>query len=149
MTHKCIELIKTFEGFSPTVYICPAGYPTIGYGHVVWNWDGKQMKITEEEAERLLIEDLVKLEKNVKQLITVNMHEYMLDAILSFTYNVGIYAFRASTLRRKLNRGEFFDAAEEFLKWVFAGGKRLLGLVRRRQVERALFLKGVELIGRY
>lgn len=145
MTYKGIELIKRFEGFSPTVYICPAGYPTIGHGHVVLPEEKERFKagITKEEAEDLLITDLMRLEKRIKPLIKVEINELMLDAIMSFSYNLGIGAFQRSTLRQKLNRGEFIDASDEFLKWVYVGGRKLQGLVLRRQAERRLFLEGV------
>lgn len=146
MTKRCIELVKRFEGFSPTVYICPAGYPTIGYGHVVTPEERKRFRggITKEEAEELLRRDLIKFEAGVKaQLKGVKLHEYSMDALTSFAYNVGLYAFRGSTLRRLILRGELIDAAEQFLRWVYAGGKRLRGLELRRRAERELFLEGV------
>lgn len=145
MTDRGIELIKRFEGFSPAVYICPAGYPTIGYGHVVMPEEKERFKagITKEEAEDLLITDLMRFEKRIKPLIKVEITEPMLDAIISFSYNTGIGAFQRSTLRQKLNRGEFMDTADEFLKWTYAGGQRLRGLLLRRQAERELFLQGV------
>ena len=148
MTERCIELVKRFEGFMPHLYLCPAGYPTIGYGHLVLKHEIQRFKdgITEEEAEELLRKDLLKREKRIKPWIKVEIHPYMLDALLSFVYNVGCWAFYGSTLRRKLNREEFYDAADEFLRWVYAGGRKLRGLIRRRQAERELFLEGVNLL---
>lgn len=148
MTEKCIELVKKFEGFSSVVYLCPAGYPTIGYGHVVIPEEKEKFEkgITKQEAEELLIKDLLKIEKLIKPMIEVKIHDYMIDALISFAFNVGVYAFKASTLRRKLNRGEFYSAAEEFPKWRFAGGKELKGLLRRRLAEKALFEEGIKLI---
>ncbi len=146
MTERCLELVKKFEGFSPVVYLCPAGYPTIGYGHVVRPEEMERYAsgITKEEAEELLRQDLQRFEVGIKGLLKgVKLGEYSMDALLSFTYNVGLYAFKASTLRKKILRGELLSAADEFLKWVYAGGRRLEGLVRRRQAERALFLEGV------
>lgn len=70
----------------------------------------------------------------------------MLDALVSFAFNVGTHAFEISTLRRKLNREEYLDAADEFLRWVYAGGRKLRGLVRRREAERALFLEGLKIM---
>ncbi|MDW8136260.1 MAG: lysozyme [Thermodesulfobacterium sp.] len=143
-TEKCLELVKKFEGFSPKIYVCPAGYPTIGYGHVVTPEEREKFKngITEEEAEELLRQDLLKFAKAIKPLIKVPIHPYMFDALLSFTFNVGVYAFKASTLRRKVNAKEWQEAADQFLRWVYAGGRKLPGLVRRRQEERKLFLLG-------
>lgn len=142
MTLRGIELVKKFEGFSPSVYLCPAGYPTIGYGHIV-RPEEKFSTITEKEAEDLLIQDLLKFEMLIIKSLPVELPPLSLDAITSFVYNVGFYAFRASTLRKKLIRKEFLDAAGEFLRWVYAGGKKLKGLVLRRQAEQELFLEGI------
>lgn len=147
MTEKCIELVKKYEGFSAVPYLCPAGYPTIGYGHVITKEETFQYPISKEFAEQLLIQDLVKIEKLVKPMIKVDIHPYMLDAIISFSYNVGVYAFKASTLRKKLNNYEWYECADQFLRWVYAGGRILKGLIKRRQEERALFLEGVNLYG--
>lgn len=145
MTNRCVELVKKFEGFSSKPYLCPAGYWTIGYGHVIY--DGNLNRtITKEEAEKLLIEDLLKFEKAIKPLLTVKIHDYMLDSLISFTFNVGIYAFKASTLRRLINRREFLLASEQFERWVYAGGKKLKGLVLRRQAEKNLYLEGLGLM---
>jgi len=147
MTKRCVELVKEFEGFSSRPYRDPVGVLTTGYGHVVklpqeqWLVD---KELTKEEAELLLIRDLFHVEGMIIPKIKVAIHPWMMDALVSFAYNVGAYAFRASTLRQKLNRKEFRDAADEFLRWVYAGGRKLKGLVRRRQAERALFLEGVE-----
>lgn len=146
MTERGIELIKKFEGFSSMIYFCPAGYPTIGYGHVVLPEEREKFRdgITEEEGEELLKSDLMKFERLIKtNLKAVKLHEYCFDALISFTYNIGFYAFRASTLRRKIINGELLSAGDEFLRWVYAGGKRLKGLVVRRYLERELFLEGV------
>ena len=146
MTERCIELVKRFEGFVPHIYICPAGYPTIGYGHVVLEHEIERFKdgITEEEAEELLKQDLLRRERRILPWIKVVIHPWMLDAILSFVFNIGCWAFYSSTLRRKLNRGEFLGAADEFPRWVYSRGRKLRGLVRRRAAERELFLEGVE-----
>jgi len=146
MTEKGLELVKRFEGFSPKPYLCPAGYPTIGYGHVVTPEERERFAkgITKEEAEELLIGDLMKFEKGVKGLLKgVKLNDYSMDAITSFAYNCGLYSFRASTLRRKILNGEYLEAGDEFLRWVYVGGKRLKGLVLRRQKERELFLEGL------
>jgi len=143
---EAIRLIKRFEGFSPVIYECPAGYPTIGYGHVVLPEEREKFAkgISKEEAELLLEEDLKRFQIALKPFIKTKVHDLMMQAILSFAYNVGIYAFRASTLRRLLNSGDYMGAAEQFLKWVYAGGRRLKGLILRRQAERLLFLEGVK-----
>lgn len=149
ISRKCIELVKEFEGFSPVPYLCPAGYWTIGYGEVLgreWKDEWKDLRLTREAAEIRLRHKLIQYSLAILPLIKVPYHQYMLDALTSFSYNVGIFAFRSSTLRSKLNRREYYDAGEEFLKWVYAGGKKLKGLERRRIKERELFLEGVRLL---
>ena len=96
--------------------------------------------ITEAEAEALLIRDLESSEGWVSRLIKTALTENQYSALTSFTFNVGAGALQRSTLRMKLNRGEYQGAADEFPKWRMAGGRILAGLVRRRTAERALFL---------
>lgn len=134
------QLIRRFEGFSPTPYHCPAGYLTIGYGHVVRAGEAWE-RITHEEAEALLMEDVQHAENAVKRLMTVPLTLGQYDALVSFTYNLGAGALQRSTLRRKLNRGDVLAAADEFPRWVWAGGIKLKGLVLRRAAERGRFLE--------
>jgi len=137
-SHKGIDLIKKWEGLSTVPYLCPANIWTIGYGHTggVKPTDS----ISKEEAELLLQTDLLKFEKQVLSLIIVPLRQEQFDALVSFTFNLGASSLQRSTLRMKLNRGDYNDAADEFLKWVWAGGKKLPGLLSRRIEERALFL---------
>jgi len=146
MTPRCIELVKHFEGFSPVPYLCPAGVKTIGYGHVITPEENIKIPLSKEEAEVILIIDLLRVEKAIIPFITAKIHPFMLDALISFSFNVGIYAFKASTLRRKLNAQEYLEAADEFLRWVYAGGRKLKGLIRRREAERGLYLEGLKLL---
>jgi lysozyme len=137
ITQAGLDLIKQFEGFSPTVYICPAGYPTIGYGHVV-NPDERQQfasGITAKQAERLLRQDVQTTERAVLRLITVPLTDGQLDALVSFTFNLGAGALQRSTLRRKVNRGDHATVPAELRKWVWARGRKLEGLARRREAE--------------
>ncbi len=137
ITQAGIDLIKRFEGFSPTVYICPAGYPTIGYGHVVKPQEREQFAggITTAQAEALLRQDVQTAERAVLRLITVPLTDGQFDALVSFTFNLGAGALQRSTLRRKVNRGDHANVPAEFRKWVWAGGRKLEGLVRRRKDE--------------
>jgi lysozyme len=139
-----IELIKSFEGFSSTPYLCPADVPTIGYGNTR-RIDGSSVtmddeSISEEDGEALLAHELLSFERSVGKLITAELTQGMFDALVSFTYNLGSGNLQASTLRMKLNRGDYEDAAGEFPKWRKAGGRVLAGLVRRRAAEQALFV---------
>ena len=139
-----IRVIKHFEGFHSSVYLCPAGIPTIGYGSTRGK-DGKKLRrnaagITEREAEELLRRDIRSAEKAMKRLIKVELNENEFSALCSFVYNLGSGNLQSSTLRTKLNRGDYDGAANEFPKWRRAGGKILKGLVLRREMERSLFL---------
>ena len=131
-----IALIKRFEGLRLKAYLCPASVPTIGYGHT----KGVQINdpaITEEEADRLLAEDLKLYEKAVTEMVKVPINQNQFDALVSFAFNLGTGALRGSTLMKKLNAGQ--PCAAEFDRWVFAAGKALPGLVRRRAAEKRLF----------
>jgi len=95
--------------------------------------------ITKEGAEELLREDVKRFEGYVDRLVKVPLTQGQFDALVSFTYNLGPGALEKSTLLDQLNRGDYDSAAEQFGRWVKAGGKTLAGLVRRRAAERALF----------
>ena len=140
ITQEGLDLIKRFEGFSPTIYICPAGYPTIGYGHVVRNEEKERFHagIDQEQGEDLLRRDAQVAEHAVLRLITVPLTDGQFDALVSFTFNLGSGALQRSTLRRKVNREEHEDVPAQFKRWVWAGSKRLKGLVRRRAAEASL-----------
>ena len=137
VTEEGLNMIKRFEGFSPTMYICPAGYPTIGYGHVVLAHEQVQFAagITQAEATELLRKDVRIAERAVLRLISVPLTDGQFDALVSFTFNLGAGALQRSTLRRKVNRSEHEGVPAELMKWVWAGGRKLPGLVRRRQAE--------------
>jgi lysozyme len=141
ITQAGIELIKRFEGFSHTVYICPADYPTIGYGHVLKPQEREQFAsgITPEQAEALLRQDVQIAERAVLRLITVPLTDRQFDALVSFTFNLGAGALQRSTLRRKVNRGDHAAAPAEFRKWVLADGRPLNGLLRRRVAEALIY----------
>ena len=106
VTEEGINLIKRFEGFSSTVYICPAGYPTIGYGHLVLAHEQEQFAtgITQAEATELLRKDVRLAERAVLRLISVPLTDGQFDARVSFTFNLGAGALQRSTLRMKVNR---------------------------------------------
>jgi lysozyme len=141
ITQAGLDLIKRFEGFSPTIYICPAGYPTIGYGHVVKPQEREQFAggITKNQAEDLLRQDVQIAERAVLRLINVPLTDGQFDALVSFTFNLGAGALQRSTLRRKVNRGDHAAVPAELRKWVWAGGRKLEGLVRRREAESRLY----------
>ena len=137
ITQDGLDLICHFEGFSPIIYLCPAGYPTIGYGHLITEANKEQFLdgIDELEALDLLKTDVQKAERAVLRLINVPLTDGQFDALVSFTFNLGGGALQRSTLRRKINRGEHLAVPAEFMKWVWAGGRKQKGLVMRRKAE--------------
>jgi len=140
---QAIALIKKWEGFSPRPYKCPGGHLTIGYGHLIRPNETFPAEITEEQAEEILMADILRVIISIRRLLKPEvfyiLNDNQLSALISFVFNVGSAAFQRSTLRQKLNRFEFADAADEFPRWVYSGGKRLRGLVLRRLEERRLF----------
>jgi GH24 family phage-related lysozyme (muramidase) len=138
-----LEIIKHFEGMRTRSYQDSVGVWTIGYGHTSMAGPpsvGPNMSITAAEAEKILKQDLGVFEKAVSDATTRTPTSDQFSAMVSFTFNVGASAFRESTLLRKHNGGDISGAANEFLRWVFAGGQKLPGLERRRKAERALYL---------
>jgi lysozyme len=138
-----LALIRAFEGFSSTPYVCPAGYPTVGYGHVVQGEEQFDAPLSQEDGEALLRSDLPRYEAAVCRLIEVPLNGPCFDALVSFTFNLGEGALAASTLRRQANAGRLADAGQQFDRWVFAGARKLPGLVKRRAAERALWERGL------
>jgi GH24 family phage-related lysozyme (muramidase) len=136
-----LDLICRFEGFSPVIYICPAGYPTIGYGHLITEANKERFLdgVDEDEALELLRSDVGKAERAVLRLIAVPLTQGQFDALVSFTFNLGGGALQRSTLRRKVNREEHDDVPAELMKWVWAGGRKLKGLVKRRAAEARVY----------
>jgi lysozyme len=142
-SEKGLDLIKQAEGFSPKPYICPAGYLTIGYGHLITQSEKStyaNRSLSEAEAEILLIKDVEVAERAVRELVKVPLTQGQFDALVSFTYNLGANKLLKSTLLRLLNRGSYAGAAQEFPKWVYANKRRLNGLMKRREAEQRLFL---------
>ena len=141
ITEEGLDLIKRFEGFRPTIYICPAGWPTIGYGHVLRDSERVRFSagIDERAAEELLRFDVEIAERAVLRLIHVPLSDGQFSALVSFAFNLGAGALQRSTMRRKINREEYEAVPAEFRRWVWAGGRKLKGLMRRRAAEAALF----------
>ncbi len=145
-----IDLAKRFEGFCRVPkndpgraypYICPAGYWTIGYGHLC---DPKHPPISEAEAEVYLTRDLqTALAATLRYCpVLVTESEGRLSAIVDFTFNLGAGRLHTSTLRRSVNQRDWVAAEKEILRWVFGGGRVLAGLVARRQTEAKLLRFG-------
>lgn len=138
MSETGLSLIRHFEGFSATPYRCPAGYLTIGYGHVLAPGEDFQL-IDHAKAGHLLQQDVKQAEQAVAALIEVALRPHQFDALVSFTFNLGSGALQRSTLRRVVNRGEHDEVPAQLQRWVFAGGRRLPGLVCRRHAESRLY----------
>ena len=138
-----IQLIKSFEGCRLKAYKCPANVWTIGIGHTGLV-NGKpitpDLTITELMAETLLAIDLQKFENAINTKVKKPLTQNEFDALVSFVFNVGIGAFANSTMLKLLNQGNFELAAKQFDRWIYAKGKELNGLKKRRAAEKALFL---------
>ena len=143
-----IELAKRFEGFcrvpksDPKLaypYVCPAGFWTIGYGHLC---DAKHPPITMEEGKAYLAADMADALKATLRYCPVlaTEPEGRLAAIVDFTFNLGAGRLQASTLRRRVNQRDWAGAAQELRRWVYGGGKVLPGLVLRRVAEASFLL---------
>ena len=148
VSDNCIRMIKHHEGVRYQPYQDPIGLWTVGVGHLIGN--GKSLPkewnktFTSEEVDDILKKDLARFESGVNTLIPITrLTQNQFDALVSFSFNVGLGNLQASTLRQKLNRGDYEGAANEFPKWRKAGGKVLNGLVRRRADEKAMFMTDV------
>lgn len=144
ISQKGVDLIKSFEGLVLHAYkaVPTEQYYTIGYGHYGKDVNANE-KITKIGAEKLLKDDLRKYEDYVNDYVDVKLNQNQFDSLVSFAYNCGGGALKTSTLLKKLNNGDYKGAANEFEKWVNSGGNRISGLVKRRGLEKALFLKPV------
>lgn len=136
-SQSAVDLIKASEGLRLTAYRDSAGILTIGYGSTGGIKPGQ--KITPEQAEAMLVDDLDEAADAVRKLVTVPLTQGQFDALCSFVFNLGAGRLRDSTLLRLLNQGKYGEAAAQFRFWVMAGGKPLPGLIKRRAAERALF----------
>lgn len=132
-----INFIKRWEGCRLTAYLCPANIPTIGWGHTKGVKLG--MKITQIEADTLFLEELKHYDQAVSNSVKVSLSQNQFDVLVSFCYNVGVGAFKDSTLLRVLNQHNYAEAANQLLRWDKAGKKVIPGLTYRREAEKELF----------
>lgn len=154
ISDKAKEMIKHHEGVRFKPYRCPALLWTIGVGHVLYPAQAK-LKLDErnavplnsednriwtpEEVNSLLGKDLARFEQGVARLCPTSVNnQNHFDALVSFSFNLGLGSLQKSALRMKYNRGDIQGAAEEMRKWNKAGGKVLAGLTKRRNEEAAL-----------
>ena len=152
------KMIKHHESVRTRPYRCPALLWTVGVGHVIDPNhikvpfeqrkslpipDGWDRTLTMAEVDAILAQDLARFERGVARLCpAVIGRQGAFDALVSFAFNVGLGNLQRSGLRMKINRGDFEEAADEFMKWTKAGGRVLPGLVKRRMDEKALYLSG-------
>lgn len=141
-----IILVKQFEGLSLVPYLCPAQIWTIGYGatkdlagHKI---TARTAALTLADADNLLIRDLSTAMRWVERLIFVPLDAKQKSALISFVFNLGPTNFRSSTLRKRINEGDFDDVPNQLLRWVYGGGRKLVGLERRRIAEAYLWVEG-------
>lgn len=136
-------LCRRFEGFYAAPYLCPAGVPTIGYGATHY-LDGRPVKLTDPPISRDTADRLLRrmIERTylpaVARLCPSVTDANRLAALIDFTFNLGAGQLQASTLRRRVNAGQWDDVPTELRKWVRGGGGVLKGLVLRREAEIAL-----------
>jgi lysozyme len=137
-------MIIHHEGVRLRPYKCPAGLWTVGVGHLIG--DGKTLPddwnrtFTMEEVNEILKKDLNRFERGVLRLCPNGLTQSRFDALVSFSFNVGLGNLQRSSVRMRHNRGDYDGAAEAFLMWTKAAGRVLPGLVKRRQDERSLYL---------
>ena len=137
-----IAMIGSFEGLRTEAYLDAVGVPTICYGSTKNVQIGQ--KVDKAYCDSLLKHETGHFGRQVLALVKVPINQNQYDALVSFAYNVGIGNFANSTLLKKLNLGEYDAAAKEFDRWVFAKGRKLPGLVKRRAAERELFSRPVQ-----
>ena len=144
ISDKCINLVKSFEGFFSKPYLCPANVPTIGYGTILYP-NGKKvtlqdLPIDEKKAIEFMRFELNQKAKEVDAMTTDAVNQRQFDALVSFAYNCGSGALKGSTLLKRVNANPSDPTIiDAFLMWTKADGKTLNGLVRRRKAEAKLY----------
>lgn len=141
ITQEGLALIKRFEGFEAKAYRCPAGYWTIGYGHMIRPDESLlEGEISVEQAALLLRADVEEAEVAVLRFIKVPLTDGQFDALVSFTFNLGAGALQRSALRKVVNRAEHGHVPHQLRRWVYAGGCKQTGLIRRREAEASRYM---------
>jgi len=143
-SYNCISLIKEFEGFEPIPYLCPAGVPTIGYGTTIYPYGDEvslnDPEISEKFASKILSTVVDRFAESVNRYVNSDINQNQFDALVSLAYNIGLTAFRRSTLLKRVNNDpNDRDISYQFSRWKRGGGRILSGLVRRRTAEAELY----------
>jgi lysozyme len=131
--------MKHFEGYAPGRYLDAAGYPTIGFGHLIKPGEKIREPLLGDAAERLLQEDIAPKAAAVNQHVRVPLFQGQYDSLISWTYNLGEGALKSSTMLKKINAARHDEVPGQMKRWNKAGGKVLKGLERRREAEAALY----------
>lgn len=148
MTDDGKNLLIQLEDIRCEVYPDSAGLPTIGVGHLLTKdelssgkiWVGEKCfdyraGLTEQQAIELMEADVAPRSEAVRALVKAPLPDHRMDALTIFAFNIGLEAFRKSTLLQKVNAGEFNEVPAQLRRWVYAGGKKIAGLVNRREAE--------------
>lgn len=140
ISQRGLDLIKRFEGFSAKPYLCPAGVWTIGYGSTN-NVDKDSKPVDKDEAETLLREALMPITLDLNRIVPDTLTQNQFDSLCSFCYNLGFGAFMSSTLRKVIERNpdDYEHIRKEFMRWVNVNGKKMNGLIKRREAEADLY----------
>ena len=153
ISREALRLIEEHEGFRPSLYNDAAGHCTIGYGTLVHRGphdaaDAREQAflagISRDVAEQLLRSHAQPIEAALERLVKVALNQGQFDALVAFIYNVGLGAFAGSTLLKKLNAGDSQAVPGEMLRFLYAGGRPLAGLIARRTREGELWRSGGE-----
>ena len=140
-----MEIIKKFESCKLKAYRDMVGVPTIGWGTTHYPNGGAVVigdHISQADAEKFIANDMHTFEAGIKAHIPYDLNDHMDAALISFCYNLGLSSLYHSTMLKYLVQGKNDKASREFGKWCHAGGKKVRGLVRRREMERKLFIQG-------
>ena len=144
LSAKNLQVLKDLEAFRARPYLCSGGKWTVGYGTNMYpnckKVTSQDKPITEALASVLLDLYLESVYRNLVQLVKVDLNQNQFDAICLFIYNAGVTRFRTSTLLKLLNASKFDLASGQFRRWIWAGGKKSNGLIKRREIERKIFL---------
>ena len=143
-SQDCIDIIKDFEGFESKPYLCPAGVPTIGYGTTIYPYGDyvelTDKPITESHASKILLSVVDEFADSVDRYVKSDINQSQFDALVSIAYNIGLTAFRKSTLLKRVNANPNDpDISYQFSRWKRGGGRILNGLIRRRTAEAELY----------
>lgn len=157
-----IDFISRWEGRKNEVYKDVAGYPTIGVGHLLTNEELQSGKIMinnqpfrygsglqNEQVDALLLQDTTIAQQAVAKYVSAELSQHQFDMLVSLCLNIGVGAFKRSTLVRVLNRGHVDDVPNQMLRWVYSGGKKIPGLINRRTEAAKIWKGDIVTLARY